>query len=115
VPYLGAVLKTALLPFTGAGFHGKVPCMTSKQSAAPAALTADAQAAKLAEYRRAAAAVRLVEHSKRVKRAESKLAALRQEQTKLLVAGRGAGMSWDDLGAAAGVTRQAVQQRVNSV
>lgn len=71
------------------------------------------RAAKLAEFRRAQVSVQLVEHSKRVRRAESKLQALRDEHSQLLAAGRRAGLSWDDLGTASGITRQAVQQRVN--
>jgi hypothetical protein len=69
--------------------------------------------AKLIELRRAHFSVALVEQSRRIRRAEKQLEKLRGEETKLLVEGRRTGLSWADLAGAAGVTRQAVQQRVN--
>jgi len=48
----------------------------------------------------------------RVVDAELALRARRQEQTELMVIGRQDGLTWDDLAAASGITRQAVQQRV---
>lgn len=71
------------------------------------------RAARLADFLRAQAAVRLVEQSRRVRRAERKLQALRDQQSALMAAGRRAGLPWDALASAAGVSRQAVQQRVN--
>ena len=71
------------------------------------------RAAKFIEFRRAQLSVKLAEQSKRIERAERKLETLRQEETQLLVAARQSGLSWADIAGAAGVSRQAVQQRVN--
>lgn len=77
--------------------------------------TAAEREAQFIELRRAQLSVMLVEQSRRVRRAEKQLEKLRNEETDLLVQARRAGLSWADLAGAAGVTRQAVQQRVNPV
>lgn len=64
------------------------------------------------EYQRFHAVGGLKDMAARVRFQERKLQRIRDEQTALLVVGRQAGLTWDDLAAASGVTRQAVQQRV---
>jgi len=64
------------------------------------------------EFARFRAVHALESMAPRVRFQERKLQRLRDEQTALLVAGRQAGLTWDALAAASGVTRQAVQQRV---
>jgi hypothetical protein len=62
---------------------------------------------------RGVAAMRQLERQRRLVQAtETRLQTRRREQTELMVRGRLAGLTWDDLAAASGVTRQAVQQRV---
>ena len=54
----------------------------------------------------------LEKQRKRIERAERALAERRGEQLQLMLDGRQFGLTWDDLAAASGVTRQAVQKRV---
>jgi len=48
-----------------------------------------------------------------VEAAEERLRAARRKQTQLMLAGRQAGLTWDDLAASSDCSRQAVQQRVS--